>query len=87
MNRVLKILFLSIATITVCAVKAQTVMWSIPPIYDCVEEYAPGMYLCTQDEKQGIIFVNKEIKSGEWKELKEFDARSKRKGKVNRMVA
>lgn len=32
-------------------------------------------------EKQGIIFVSKEIKSGEWKELKEFDARSKRKGK------
>ena len=32
-------------------------------------------------EKQGIIFVTKEIKSGEWKELKEFDARSKRKGK------
>ena len=34
-------------------------------------------------EKQGIIFVTKEIKNGEWKELKEFDARSKRKGKGN----
>ena len=32
-------------------------------------------------EKQGIIFVSKEIKNGEWKELKEFDARAKRKGK------
>ena len=61
MNRVLKILFLSIATITVCAVKAQTVMWSIPPTYDSVEEYAPGMYLCTQDEKQGIIFEDNSV--------------------------
>lgn len=33
-------------------------------------------------EKQGIIFTNKELKNGEWKELKEFDARSKRKGKA-----
>ena len=30
-------------------------------------------------EEQGIIFTVKEIKNGEWKELKEFDARSKRK--------
>ena len=32
-------------------------------------------------EKQGVIFVTKEIKNGEWKELKEFDSRKKRKGK------
>ena len=30
-------------------------------------------------EEQGIQFVVKEIKNNEWKELKEFDARSKRK--------
>ena len=31
-------------------------------------------------EKQGIIFVTKELKNGEWKELKDVDARRKRKG-------
>lgn len=34
-------------------------------------------------ESEGVKFVVKEIKNNEWKELKEFDARSKRKGKGN----
>lgn len=34
-------------------------------------------------EKEGIKFVVKEIKNNEWKELKEFDARNKRKGKAS----
>lgn len=34
----------------------------------------------TKLENQGIIFAVKEIKNGEWKELKDVDARRKRKG-------
>lgn len=36
----------------------------------------------TKLENQGIIFTVKEIKNGEWKELKDVDARRKRKGQA-----
>jgi len=36
-------------------------------------------------EQLGIQFKNKEIKNGEWKEIKEFDARKKRVKKVTEL--
>lgn len=56
-----RILTLCLTTFTVCAATAQTVMWSIPPKYDSIEEYAADAYLCSADGKWGVVASDGEV--------------------------
>lgn len=56
-----RILTLCLTTFTVCAATAQTVMWSIPPKYDSIEEYTADAYLCSADGKCGVVASSGEV--------------------------
>ena len=52
---------LCVATLATTVVGAQTVTWSIQPIYDNLEEYAPNAYKCTIGDKHGVVLANGEV--------------------------
>lgn len=59
-NSLLKIIICWLfTTFTVCATNAQTVMWSVHPTYDKIEQYSiPNTFMCWNEGKCGLIDAN-----------------------------
>lgn len=59
-NRYLRVIICLIVTaFTVCALDAQTVMWSVRPTYDKITTYAvPNTFMCTIDGRHGLIHAD-----------------------------